>query len=134
MGGSKSSSTNDYGVGLPKCGCNMPMKMWVSKSIDNPGKKFWKCKNMMDKCGLFLWDDLIKGKDPNPSRCLQCDGEKKYLRELANEIVDEMECRARMHKKMEKQKRKIANERKNFWLMVIIGLSWIMFSALIKLV
>jgi hypothetical protein len=47
MGGSKASSTSEVGNGLPRCGCNETMKLLVSKSIENPGRKFWKCRNYM---------------------------------------------------------------------------------------
>ncbi|KAI5423072.1 hypothetical protein KIW84_046178 [Lathyrus oleraceus] len=43
MGGSKISSIgNSSRLSLPRCGCNEPMKMWVSNTIYNPNRKFWK--------------------------------------------------------------------------------------------
>ncbi|KAI5408723.1 hypothetical protein KIW84_054525, partial [Lathyrus oleraceus] len=79
MGGSKASSTSEVGNGLPRCGCNGTMKLLVSKSIENPGRKFWKCRNNMNGCGLFLWDDLVNEfavKETNPSGCRQCEVNK----------------------------------------------------------
>src|SRR4051812_18190822 len=44
MGKSKTSPVdNSSGLSLPKSGCNQPMKMWVSNTIDNPNRKLWKC-------------------------------------------------------------------------------------------
>ncbi|KAI5395667.1 hypothetical protein KIW84_062006 [Lathyrus oleraceus] len=96
MGGSKASSTSEVGNGLPRCGCNETMKLLVSKSIENPGRKFWKCRNSMNGCGLFLWDDLVSEfavKETNPSGCRQCEVNKAYLIEFAKEIVEEIDCR-----------------------------------------
>jgi hypothetical protein len=47
MGGSKCESiAASSGVNLPKCGCNIPMKMWISNTVQNPKRKFWKCRNI----------------------------------------------------------------------------------------
>ncbi|KAI5420809.1 hypothetical protein KIW84_044583 [Lathyrus oleraceus] len=119
MGGSKASSTSEVGNGLPRCGCNETMKLLVSKSIENPGRKFWKCRNNMNGCGLFLWDDLVSEfavKETNPSGCRQCEVNKAYLIEFAKEIVKEIDCRVGKLNKLEKLKKKIAMEkRKNLW-------------------
>ncbi|KAI5409091.1 hypothetical protein KIW84_054778 [Lathyrus oleraceus] len=121
MGGSKASSTSEVGNGLPRCGCNETMKLLVSKSIENPGRKFWKCRNNMNGCGLFLWDDLVSEfavKETNQSGCRQCEVNKAYLIEFAKEIVEEIDCRVGKLNKLEKLKKKIAMEkRKNLWLM-----------------
>jgi hypothetical protein len=46
MGGSKCESiAGSSGVSLPKCGCNVPMRMWISNTGQNPKRKFWKCRN-----------------------------------------------------------------------------------------
>ncbi|KAI5430920.1 hypothetical protein KIW84_035167 [Lathyrus oleraceus] len=119
MGGSKASSTSEVGNGLPRCGCNETMKLLVSKSIENPGRKFWKCRNYMNGCGLFLWDDLVSEfavKETNPSGCRQCEVNKAYLIEFSKEIVEEIDCRVGKLNKLEKLKKKIAMEkRKNLW-------------------
>ncbi|KAI5383677.1 70-kilodalton heat shock protein [Lathyrus oleraceus] len=121
MGGSKASFTSEVGNSLPRCGCNETMKLFVSKSIENPGRKFWKCRNYMNGCGLFLWDDLVSEfavKETNPSGCRQCEVNKAYLIEFAKEIVEEIDCRVGKLNKLEKLKKKIAMEkRKNLWLM-----------------
>ncbi|KAI5410499.1 hypothetical protein KIW84_055854 [Lathyrus oleraceus] len=138
MGGSKASSTSEVGNGLPRCGCNETMKLLLSKSIENPGRKFWKCRNNMNGCGLFLWDDLVSEfavKETNPSGCRQCEVNKAYLIEFAKEIVEEIDCRVGKLNKLEKLKKKIAMEkRKNLWLMFVIGLSWMLIAAMVKLV
>ncbi|KAI5436361.1 hypothetical protein KIW84_022730 [Lathyrus oleraceus] len=115
MGGSKASSTSEVGNGLPRCGCNETMKLLVSKSIENPGRKFWKCRNYMNGCGLFLWDDLVSEfavKETNPSGCRQCEVNKAYLIEFAKEIVEEIDCRVGKLNKLEKLKKKIAMEKR----------------------
>ncbi|XP_050878664.1 uncharacterized protein LOC127082470 [Lathyrus oleraceus] len=136
MGGSKASSTSEVGNGLPRCGCNETMKLFVSKSIENPGRKFWKCRNYMNGCGLFLWDDLVSEfavKETNPSGCRQCEVNKAYLIEFAKEIVEEIDCRVGKLNKLEKLKKKIAMEkRKNLWLMFVIGLSWMLIAAMVQ--
>ncbi|CAI8606859.1 unnamed protein product [Vicia faba] len=65
MGRSKCSSTSK---GLPRCGCNETMKLWVSNTFENPSRKFWKCRNFMNGCGLFLWDDMVSEAEVNSSR------------------------------------------------------------------
>ncbi|WJX40484.1 glucuronosyltransferase [Trifolium repens] len=69
MGGSKCSSSyaisgaNSGGTPapLPRCGCNVPMKLWLSNIGLNPKRKFWKCRNIgMDGCDFLVWDDELE--------------------------------------------------------------------------
>lgn len=30
---------------LPACGCYLPMKMYISTTYENQGRRFWKCRN-----------------------------------------------------------------------------------------
>ena len=96
------------------------------------------CLKLQNGCGLFLWDDLVSEfavKETNPSGCRQCEVNKAYLIEFAKEIVEEIDCRAGKLNKLEKLKKKIAMEkRKNLWLMFVIGLSWMLIAAMVKLV
>ncbi|XP_058775666.1 uncharacterized protein LOC131649939 [Vicia villosa] len=48
----------------PKCDHNMSMKMFVTNSAANPGRKYWKCKfwGREDDCNLFHWDDELCGE------------------------------------------------------------------------
>jgi hypothetical protein len=74
-------------------------------------------------------------KETNPSGCRQCEVNKAYLIEFAKEIVEEIDCRVGKLNKLEKLKKKIAMEkRKNLWLMFVIGLSWMLIAAMVKLV
>ncbi|KAK2455504.1 hypothetical protein QL285_002949 [Trifolium repens] len=70
MGGSKCSSIgNSSSSNLPRCGCELPMKMWVSNTGQNPKRKFWKCRNSgcFDSCDLLVWDDeLYEVEAANP--------------------------------------------------------------------
>ncbi|KAK2458344.1 hypothetical protein QL285_005517 [Trifolium repens] len=61
MGGSKCSSIETLSVtNLPRCGCGHPMKMWVSNTIQNPKRLFWKCRQHgYDSCELLVWDDEL---------------------------------------------------------------------------
>jgi hypothetical protein len=46
MGGSKCSSiATSSSSNLPRCGCELPMKLWVSNTRLNPKRRFWKCRN-----------------------------------------------------------------------------------------
>ncbi|KAK2455320.1 hypothetical protein QL285_002787 [Trifolium repens] len=70
MGGSKCSSIgNSSCSNLPRCGCELPMKMWVSNTGLNPKRKFWKCRNSgsFGSCDLLVWDDeLYEVEAANP--------------------------------------------------------------------
>ncbi|RHN50917.1 putative transcription factor GRF family [Medicago truncatula] len=54
---------------LPACGCYLPMKMYISTTYENQGRRFWKCRNWNMRsahtCELFIWDDdIIPGVTP----------------------------------------------------------------------
>ncbi|PNX71045.1 hypothetical protein L195_g058001, partial [Trifolium pratense] len=40
---SSSSVSHSTLYQIPKCGCNRPMRMFVSNSDENPKRRFWKC-------------------------------------------------------------------------------------------
>jgi len=49
MGLSKASSIGvSNGRNSPKCWCNEFMKVWVSNIVENPKRKFWRCRNFWE--------------------------------------------------------------------------------------
>ncbi|WJX90113.1 hypothetical protein P8452_72044 [Trifolium repens] len=62
IGGSKCSSiATSSSSNLPRCGCELPMKLWVSNTGLNPKRKFWKCRNSgtFESCEFVVWDDEL---------------------------------------------------------------------------
>ncbi|CAL5197842.1 unnamed protein product [Lathyrus oleraceus] len=63
MGGSRNSSIEKpNGREIPRCGCNLSMKIRVSNTHKNPKRKFWRCKSFGKSdisCELFVWDDEV---------------------------------------------------------------------------
>ncbi|XP_058757369.1 uncharacterized protein LOC131630609 [Vicia villosa] len=51
---------------IPECGCNKPMKLFISNSRNNPKRRYWKCANVEARrcCSLFIWDDELDGRPP----------------------------------------------------------------------
>ncbi|XP_058782520.1 uncharacterized protein LOC131657018 [Vicia villosa] len=71
---SSNTSILSNGRTRPKCGHDLPMKMFISKSKANPGRKYWKCKHWgkEEDCELFLWDDEYFGVDVSKEDRLVC--------------------------------------------------------------
>ncbi|KAK2360662.1 hypothetical protein QL285_085906 [Trifolium repens] len=101
MGGSKCSSSYANSGGtlapLPRCGCNVPMKLWLSNTGLNPKRKFWKCRNIgMDGCDFLVWDDELEEVEAaNPksrftTACKNCERIKEFGREFGREIGREI--------------------------------------------
>ncbi|XP_058769889.1 uncharacterized protein LOC131643632 [Vicia villosa] len=90
---------------LPRCGCGNTMKMWRANTVQNPNRKFWKCRSSgtVNSCELFLWDDEIlhfsKGETVTSPFCKKCD-----ILQLKLESVSTKLEKAKM--KVEVQKRK----------------------------
>ena len=59
------AASNSVGTGAHKqCQCNKDAVLFVTKSGQNIGKKFWRCPNPVDsKCGFFEWavNDEVEG-------------------------------------------------------------------------
>ncbi|XP_058740465.1 uncharacterized protein LOC131612726 [Vicia villosa] len=81
------------------------MKMWRANTVQNPNRKFWKCRSSgtVNSCELFLWDDEIlhfsKGETVTSPFCKKCD-----ILQLKLESVSTKLEKAKM--KVEVQKRK----------------------------
>jgi hypothetical protein len=69
-GGSRNTGRNPNSGGrnpnqmmsmLPVCGCNLPMRMYISTTYENPGRRFWSCRRWNDEVSLILY-----------SYCLYC--------------------------------------------------------------
>ncbi|XP_058755361.1 uncharacterized protein LOC131628547 [Vicia villosa] len=88
--GSTLDSASSYG--LPKCGCGREMKMWVANIVQNPNRKFWKCRSAgtENSCELFPWDDEIgdfnKGETVIHSLCKKCDVLELQLESLTSKL------------------------------------------------
>ncbi|MCH88202.1 zinc finger homeodomain protein, partial [Trifolium medium] len=73
---SSSSVATSTPLEIPKCGCNIPMRMFTSNTDENPKRRYWKCSNTgvdiscdfdskaIASCQLFIWDDEIEGHPP----------------------------------------------------------------------
>ncbi|KAK2363633.1 hypothetical protein QL285_088592 [Trifolium repens] len=61
---SSSSVANSTAYDIPDCGCKKPMRMFISNSIENPKRRYWKCVHGVRSCDLFTWDDEIEGHPP----------------------------------------------------------------------
>ena len=56
MGVSKASSVVvSNGRNSPKCWCNEFMKAWVSNTVENPKRKFWRCRNYWEVSDFHLF-------------------------------------------------------------------------------
>ncbi|XP_058772822.1 uncharacterized protein LOC131646906 [Vicia villosa] len=90
---------------LPRCGCGKTMKMWRANTVQNPNRKFLKCRNAGtgNSCELFLWDDEIlhfsKGETVTSPFCKKCELLQMKLESVSNKLE-----KAKM--KVEVQKRK----------------------------
>ncbi|XP_058731465.1 uncharacterized protein LOC131630030 [Vicia villosa] len=90
---------------LPRCGCDRPMKMWVSNTVQNRNRKFWKCRNAGtgNSCELFLWDDengdSMKDNTVIHPCCKKCEVLQIQLESVTKKVV-------KLKIKLEAQKRK----------------------------
>ncbi|CAK8560578.1 unnamed protein product [Lathyrus sativus] len=104
-----SSSTTSLHVQVSVCGCNRSMKMYMSNSVENPKRRFWKCQNsgLMSGCKLFIWDDELERNSTSDLRSSSGCNCSKMLKDLGS-IVKEIEIgkKAKMKIKLEKEKRK----------------------------
>ncbi|XP_058760397.1 uncharacterized protein LOC131633727 [Vicia villosa] len=76
---------------IPECGCNKPMKLFISNSRNNPKRRYWKCANVEARrcCSLFIWDDELDGRPPY---------DRKITMDARNVILDSHDD-ATTHKK-----------------------------------
>ncbi|CAK8569665.1 unnamed protein product [Lathyrus sativus] len=121
-----SSSANSHHVQDPVCGCNRSMKMFMSNSIENPKRRFWKRQNswLMSGCKLFIWDDELErnlASDLKSSSGRNC---SKMLKDLGS-IIKEIEIvkKEKMKIKLKKKKRKAT------LLKLVLVVSWGFFFA-----
>ncbi|XP_058735430.1 uncharacterized protein LOC131607443 [Vicia villosa] len=81
------------------------MKMWRANTVQNPNRKFWKCRSAgtENSCELFLWDDEIvefnKGETVTSPFCKKCDILQMKLESVPNKLE-------KVKMKVEVQKRK----------------------------
>ncbi|KAK2379778.1 hypothetical protein QL285_067540 [Trifolium repens] len=147
---SSSSVANVVPYEIPTCGCNNPMKFFISNSNDNPKRRYWKCSRLrVPSCDLFKWDDEIEGHPPyvrptasqhrnrlkisndkaTSSGQISCQCNCQELVKDITAIITAVEG-----KKMEKMKMKLSSERKNSkFYKTLLLVSWIMFFACFKL-
>ncbi|XP_058783104.1 uncharacterized protein LOC131657759 [Vicia villosa] len=114
---SSNGNLSSNGRVTPKCGHNVSMKLFVSKSVANPGRKFWKCKfwGKGDDCNIFLWDDEFSGeRDFGHSDV----GSVELMRKIERDIAIKMEA---MEKKIDGLTKKM-----NYVLVALICL-WVHF-------
>ncbi|KAK2375727.1 hypothetical protein QL285_076598 [Trifolium repens] len=146
---SSSSVANVVPYEIPTCGCNKPMKLFISNSNDNPKRRFWKCSRLrVPNCDLFTWDDEIEGHPPyvrstasEPRNRLRNSNDKATS---SGQISCECNCQELVKditamitvvegKKMEKTKMKLYSERKiSKFYKTLLFVSWIMFVACFK--
>ncbi|XP_058755013.1 uncharacterized protein LOC131628163 [Vicia villosa] len=139
--GSKSSSVGNSGCKSPSllhrsqapphCSCNITMKMLVSNTIDNPKRKFWKCRNVLNGCGMFIWDDELG--EFNNVEVIQCkctEMTKDALKEILKDIATDNLGADTSNEKILRLKKKVAMEKKkNHNMMVALVMSWMFFAA-----
>ena len=98
------SCLSSNGRVTPKCGHNVSMKLFVSKSVANPGRKYWKCKfwGKGDDCNAFVWDDEFSDDfgDNGHSDVVSVE----LMSKLERDIALKMEA---MEKKMDELKKKL---------------------------
>ncbi|CAK8570726.1 unnamed protein product [Lathyrus sativus] len=113
----------------------LPMRIHVSKSSSNPGRRYWKCKfwGNVDDCHLFHWDDeLFQGKQVEPrfhegcSKCVNMKMDmKKYGGEFEKEFGHEF-GKVFKNKKIKKLKLKAAKDHKTIQtLTFVLVASWL---------
>ncbi|CAK8579502.1 unnamed protein product [Lathyrus sativus] len=105
-----SLSANSHHAQAPVCGCNRSMKMFMSNSVENPKRRFWKCQNsrlIMSGCNLVIWDDDLERNPASDLRSSSGCNCSKMLKDLGS-IVKEIDIgeKAKMKTKLEKDKRK----------------------------
>ncbi|XP_058775214.1 uncharacterized protein LOC131649468 [Vicia villosa] len=108
MAGCSSRASTDGSVSshdLPICGCGTTMKLWRANTVQNPNRKFWKCRSAgtENSCELFLWDDEIvefnKGETVISPCCKKYDILQMKLESMSNKLD-------KVKMKVEVQKRK----------------------------
>ncbi|XP_058726372.1 uncharacterized protein LOC131597711 [Vicia villosa] len=142
-GASESSGVNSCGRRAPVCGHHLPMRIFVSKSRSNPGRRYWKCKywGKENDCNGFHWDDEIEsGKvEENLYDGVSSGSEKmlevmrNYGAEFGKTFVDEL-GKSLNNKKIDKLKQESAKDQKtiNVLTFTLIA-SWICFSVMLTL-
>ncbi|CAK8530484.1 unnamed protein product [Lathyrus sativus] len=131
MAASSKSNMSSNGIITLKYGHGLSMKAFISKSVTNPGRKYWKCKiwRKEEDCQLFYWDDeyfgsidrkRIEKDDDGYSRCdvmigylrkFGKDFGKKFGREFGTELCS---------KEMEDMKKKLESTRKKLEFVVVV--------------
>ncbi|KAJ1425370.1 Zinc finger, GRF-type [Sesbania bispinosa] len=108
---SRSSSSSSHPVRA--CRCGEQLLMLTSKTSNNLGRAFWRCRNWVDRknsCNYFRWaDEEILEKDAEEEFCYVTDQvAEKYKR------------------KMEKIQKKLASEKgKGRFLVGVLFISWV---------
>ncbi|CAK8563674.1 unnamed protein product [Lathyrus sativus] len=140
MIGSTSSGYMSSRRKSPVCGHELPMRIHISKSSSNPGRRYWKCKILRndDDCHLFHWDaELFQGKQVKPRYggcCSECENMKvnirKYGVEFGKEFGHEFE-KVFKNKKIGKLNMKAAKDHKTIQtLTYILVASWLFFAIM----
>ncbi|CAK8535700.1 unnamed protein product [Lathyrus sativus] len=127
------------GRSTPKCGHSLSMKMFVSKSDANPGRKYWKCRfwGKEEVCQLFYWDDKYFGSidrkriEEGDDGCSRCNVMIEHLRKFGKYFRKEFgrgfgtkPC----SKEMEEMRNKLENTRKKLaFVVVVLICSWVYF-------
>ncbi|KAJ1387956.1 Zinc finger, GRF-type [Sesbania bispinosa] len=109
MAGSKSSSS--FCSRRNVCHCGEDVVLMTSKTVSNPGKKFWRCLNWNRKscCGYFDWADeeTVEGGRNEED----VEGYKVEIMELKMKLA--------------KVQRKLSNERNDRkWFITALVFSW----------
>ncbi|XP_058773102.1 uncharacterized protein LOC131655484 [Vicia villosa] len=136
MSRSASSEINSCGRKAPICGHHQPMRMFVSKSKSNPGRKYWKCRNWgkNDDCNGFQWDDEIDSEIVEGGSLAESEQLLEVMRNLGAEFGKNFvqEVGMSMNKmKIEKLKMKAAKDQKIInALTCTLIVSWLFFVFL----
>eukprot|EP00435_Cladocopium_sp_Y103_P046298 s788_g13.t1 len=65
----------------PKCSCNLPCLLWVSKTEQNPDRLFWRCSQpRTQQCAFFMWLTNQPLRPPVP------DSTEEYIRKRHQDV------------------------------------------------